>query len=190
MKLAKFLVATAAILASSSAYAQGAKDNQGTQAPQGARAEVKLGLGLSAMQNLGWANHQSGLVYGGEVGFDLAVAKRVSLGVDAEATGSTFEQSNYFPALKPGRDLYAGLRASYAVNDKVNLYGKIGYVNGMLRQNMGIYDASQTVDGIRLGIGAQYKLSRKLYSSVEYRYSNYQQGVSSNQLMTGIGVRF
>jgi outer membrane immunogenic protein len=184
MKIAKFLVAAAAILASSSAFAQD------TQAPQGARAEVKLGLGLSAMQNLGWANHQSGLVYGGEVGFDLAVAKKVSLGVDAEATGSTFEQSNYFPALKPGRDLYAGLRATYALNDNVNLYGKIGYVNGMLRQNMGIYDASRTVDGIRLGIGAQYKLTSKLYSSVEYRYSNYQQNVSSNQLMTGIGVRF
>jgi outer membrane immunogenic protein len=46
------------------------------------------------------------------------------------------------------------------------------------------------VDGVRVGVGAQYQFSKTIYGSVEYRYSNYQDNLSRNQVLTGIGYRF
>jgi outer membrane immunogenic protein len=45
-------------------------------------------------------------------------------------------------------------------------------------------------DGLRLGAGIEFALGRGAYAKTEYRYSNYEGGVTRNQVITGLGFRF
>ena len=46
------------------------------------------------------------------------------------------------------------------------------------------------LDGIRVGGGVERALGGKSYVKTEYRYSNYQNGVSRHQVLAGVGIRF
>jgi opacity protein-like surface antigen len=50
--------------------------------------------------------------------------------------------------------------------------------------------AHETLDGLRLEIGVRVNVGRKLYAKAEYRYTNYEQGVSRDQGFAGIGLKF
>jgi len=39
-------------------------------------------------------------------------------------------------------------------------------------------------------VGGEYGLTRNTFLKAEYRYSNYEQGFSRNQVVGGFGVRF
>ena len=43
---------------------------------------------------------------------------------------------------------------------------------------------------MRVGAGIQYAIGRNAFVNAEYRYSNYEDGVSRNQVLGGFGVRF
>jgi outer membrane immunogenic protein len=78
-----------------------------------------------------------GLLYGGEIGYDVPVGTNLVVGVDGEATGSTARGANTFVntfnlgRVSAGRDFYVGGKIGYAVSPKAMLYVKGGYTNAL-----------------------------------------------------------
>ena len=172
--------ASAAVLAATPAVAQSA-------APAGPRVEAVIGY--DKVKALG--ENDGGVLYGLGVGYDFAVAPSVSLGVDGEITDSTQEVGDEDVAeVKSGRDLYAGARANFAVSPTANLYVKGGYTNARFKATDGVDSFSEIVDGYRIGAGGQIAVSGKAYVGGEYRYSNYEHGLSRHQVALTVGSRF
>ncbi len=95
-----------------------------------------------------------------------------------------------FAEVKAGRDLYAGGRATFAVSPTANLYLKGGYTNARFKATDGEDRFAENVDGFRIGAGGQLTLAGKAYVGAEYRYSNYEAGLSRNQVALTVGTRF
>ncbi len=127
-----------------------------------------------------------GFLYGGTLGYDIQ-AGNVVYGAEVEATESTGKISNTFGRIEAGRDLYAGGRLGVVVGDSALLYAKAGYTNARVSYP-GI--GGDNADGVRVGAGVEYKLSDKMFARGEYRYSNYEAGVSRNQGLVSLGVKF
>ena len=179
----KILLATAAataFLAATPALAQNA-------APIGPRVEAVVGY--DKVKALG--EDDGGALFGIGAGYDFAVAPSVSLGLDVEATESTMREGDEDVAeVKAGRDLYAGIRASLAVAPNANLYVKGGYTNARLKATIENDSFSENFDGYRLGAGGQLGIGGKAYVGGEYRYSNYEDGLSRHQVAMTVGTRF
>ena len=127
-----------------------------------------------------------GLLYGGGVGYDLAVGSLL-VGVEGEATGSTARsgRNDYtstfgFGRVRQGRDLYVGGRVGILASPTVMVYAKGGYTNSRLRVLAGdtntTTDTSFNLDGYRIGAGVEHAIGPNSYAKVEYRYSNYSRG--------------
>ena len=179
----KILLATAAttaFLAATPALAQNV-------APVGPRVEAIVGY--DKVKALG--EKDGGALFGIGAGYDFAVAPSVSLGADLEATGSTMKEGDEATAeVKAGRDLYAGVRANLAVAPNANLYVKGGYTNARLKATIAGDSFSENFDGYRLGAGGQLGIGGKAYVGSEYRYSNYEDGLSRHQVAMTVGTRF
>lgn len=161
-------------------------------APAGPRAEVIVGWDHAN----GDGFDDDGIVYGLGIGYDLPVSSRSSLGVDAEISDSSAKRTvalggGIDATYKAKRDLYVGARYSYAVADDLSLFATAGYTNQRLHAETSLGQSdSANLDGVRLGLGAQYDLSDNLYWTSSYRYSNYEAGFDRHQVVTGIGYRF
>lgn len=140
---------------------------------------------------------EDGIAYGVGAGYDFALSPTAAIGIDLEYTDSSanfaYDVPPEFAEVSAGRDLYVGARATFAVSNSFNIYAKAGYTNG--RVNVFYDDGVDTFsdggngDGVRGGIGAQLVFGQ-LYGFAEYRYSNYEAGLSRNQGMLGLGARF
>lgn len=160
-------------------------------APAGPRVEVLAGYDkVSADLGGGVSMSRDGFNYGLNLGYDLAVSQSLSAGIDAEIADSTAKLTVGTTTVKAARDLYIGGRLSVAVTPAVNVYGKVGYTNARLTAEDATTKDGENFDGVRFGIGAQANLSSNVYGLVEYRYSNYEQGGSRNQVLAGVGARF
>lgn len=164
----------------------------------GPRAELLVGYDHRSFGFDDGSVNGSGLAYGGAIGYDLPVTSRVALGVDAEIDGATSKVKYDDPVAsirwKFGRDLYAGGRVTVQASENINLFAKVGYTNARVTTLItqgNIFDSlTENYNGVRVGAGAQVKLSGALYSSLEYRYSNYEANLSRHQVLAGIGYRF
>lgn len=110
--------------------------------------------------------------YGLNAGYDFALTDRVRLGV--EATSNDLFQDN--------REYGAGGRLGFVVTPDLMLYGKVGYVN---RE---VY--STKLDGITYGGGAELALNNNLYLKGEYRRSDFENEVTGDTGLLGLGIRF
>jgi outer membrane immunogenic protein len=174
--------ASAAVLGATPAFAQ-----EAPVAPTGPRVEAVVGY--DRVKALG--EKDGGILYGIGAGYDFAVGSGVSLGADIEATDSTQKEGDPDIAqVKAGRDLYAGGRVTFAVSPSANLYVKGGYTNARFKATDGEVTDSANFDGFRIGAGGQLAVSGKAYVGAEYRYSNYEQGLSRNQVALTVGTRF
>lgn len=153
--------------------------------------------------DLGADAHDTGLLYGGVIGYDINVNGAV-FGIEGEYADSTTKESNsdVFVAgdrvsARTGRDLYAGIRIGGEVAENVMLYAKGGYTNARAK---GSYDngttvstASGNLEGYRLGAGVETNLMGFL-ARLEYRYSSYQRVFDvkpeRHQTALVIGYRF
>lgn len=174
----KYYVLAAALAAGFAAPAM-AQDNA---AFTGFHVEAIVGydnVDLSGVKN------PDGVLYGIGAGYDVAVGG-VVLGIEADATDSTSKFKLAGPDVETDRDLYIGGRLGTVVGSGL-LYVKAGYTNARLEQN-GFGGANG--DGVRAGLGYEYALSGKSFVKVEYRYSNYEAGLSRNQAVGAFGVRF
>lgn len=152
---------------------------------------------------------RDGVTYGGNIGYDIQRGSTV-FGVEGEVTGSSISDrtSNVLTAgdrlrVKAGRDLYVGGRLGFVAGPRTLIYAKAGYTNAQFITDYTSPNSTPALDlrtrdnydGWRLGAGAEFKLTDKVFAKAEYRYSNYgsqTNGVDPerHQIITGIGVRF
>lgn len=160
-------------------------------AVQGARIELLAGLDDDIFDH--------GALYGGRIGYDFKIARRFSLGVDAEVTDMTTGQSvNFFSGpitINDGPDLYAGGRATFALSRRIRIHAAGGYTHArhgsfFLASNGTVGGQEVYHDGFRLGAGGQLSLGRKAFIGAEYRYSEYEGFVKRDQYVATIGFRF
>jgi outer membrane immunogenic protein len=166
---------------------------------RGFRAEAQLGGDRFQSQG----THDDKLGYGGAVGWDGLIGNRIVVGpefsywrgrgenVTPGAAGGTVAQKSF-------QELGAAIRAGYLVTPKVLVYGLGGYVNSEQRLAYSgaagtgagaFYDHFHT-SGYQLGAGAEYSLTKNLYTGVGYRYSNYDDHTTQQRLYGSVGVRF
>jgi outer membrane immunogenic protein len=165
----------------------------------------QLGQGTYASKNPLGNQKTNGFAYGGNIGYDVPVSPRVSLGVDAGVGGTTSGMEAYGGStlFKTGRDLYAGARVTLHTTSNLRVYAKVGYANTRFTSNIGYYpdaahgghvvrdaDYIRNNDGVRAGVGVQYTLVGPVYALAEYRYTRYSEQISRNQVVTGVGLRF
>ncbi|MGF7150624.1 outer membrane immunogenic protein [Sphingomonas zeicaulis] len=148
-------------------------------------------------------DHEDGVVYGAVVGYDWQMGGAV-VGAELEATDSSADVcardvSRIGDRLCVGakRDLYVGARVGTAVTPSTLLYAKAGYTNARFGYDYDDggngdldYGNGTNLDGVRVGAGVEQKLGPNTFVKGEYRYSNYEAGVSKNQVLAGFGVRF
>jgi outer membrane immunogenic protein len=140
----------------------------------------------------GQERHDNGALYGANAGYDLQRGNAV-FGIEGEVSDSTQKKRLGAVTEKASRDLYVGGRAGYVVGGNNLLYVKAGYTNARFKVDgtaTGVTLADGNLDGVRVGAGIEHQLSNRAFVKTEYRYSNYEQGVSRNQLLAGIGLRF
>lgn len=137
-------------------------------------------------------SHDDGVLYGVGAGYDLQRGSTV-FGLEGEASDSTQKQSVAGITERARRDLYVGGRVGKVIGGNNLLYAKAGYTNARFSVSgtgTGNTLAAGNLDGVRVGAGIEHKLGDRAFVKTEYRYSNYQQGVSRNQVVAGVGFRF
>ncbi|AJR23802.1 MULTISPECIES: outer membrane protein [Sphingobium] len=133
--------------------------------------------------DLGADAHDTGLLYGGVIGYDINLRGAV-FGIEGEYADSDTKDSStdVFVAgdrvsARTGRDLYAGIRIGGQVAENVMLYAKGGYTNarakGSYQNGATIQTASGNLQGYRLGAGVETNVMGFL-ARLEYRYSSYE----------------
>lgn len=142
---------------------------------------------------------KDGVTYGGQAGFDVDTGS-VVIGAEGEYSLSTAEEcgptATTTVCLKAGRDLYAGARVGVPVGDNRDtlLYLKGGYTNARFETEAttgGVTTATSFDDeGYRVGAGVEHRFSENMSAKVEYRYSDYGDFNSRNQVIAGVGIRF
>jgi outer membrane immunogenic protein len=179
MKNVTIAAAIAACVLASPAMAQEKGDFSGVKATAIAGYD-NIDVGITGVDNV------EGFLYGGTLGYDIQ-SGNVVYGAELEATESTGKISTTGGRIEAGRDLYAGGRLGYVLGGSTLLYAKAGYTNARVSYP-GI--GGENGDGIRVGAGIEYKLSENMFARGEYRYSNYEQGVSRNQGLVSLGLKF
>lgn len=165
------IVAAAALAAATPALAQGP------------RAEVHTGWDRISAGGV----DEDGIAYGVALGYDMTVGTSLFVGVEGDADFANTKKCISGVCVKTGRDLSALLRVGADVGGTTKVYALGGYANGRLRAT-GLGGANG--DGVRVGAGVQTAIGSKLYGKAEYRYTNYEDGVSRNQVLVGLGVQF
>ena len=204
MRIALFTSAMAASTAlAAPAFAQDADADSSFTGP---RVEVITGWDRVDDASTPGTDAEDGVVYGGAVGYDFQLGGAV-LGFEGEATGATTRQratSVIVPGdsfrVKAGRDLYVGGRVGFVVGERALIYAKGGYTNAQVDtryiNGATTVDDKETLDGWRLGAGAEVNLTGNIYVKGEYRYSNYTQAnntqidLDRHQVVGGVGIRF
>lgn len=187
----------------------------------GPRVEARLGYDYVSL-NMAYqeedfraeaSDGESGVMYGGEIGYDAAFSKLI-VGVYAGLAGSNTEScAEVFGedegCLKSGKDITVGARLGTLVAPTTALYIKGGYSNGQIKAEYEDYEdiisdfsASEEIDGFHVGVGVEFAYQSGLYSKLEYVYSNYgeaelrtsdfsaQAGLDRHQVAVGVGVHF
>jgi outer membrane immunogenic protein len=140
----------------------------------------------------GGGGHDDGVLYGAGAGYDVQRGNTV-FGIEGEASDSTQKASDSGLTERAGRDLYVGGRVGAVVGGDNLLYAKAGYTNARFSisgTGTGAPLARGDLDGVRVGAGIEHRLGGSAYVKTEYRYSNYEKGVSRNQVVAGVGFRF
>ncbi|WP_157216662.1 outer membrane protein [Flavisphingomonas formosensis] len=189
-------IAFAALLVATAATPALAQD--GPNPFTGARVEGQIGW--DRIQADG--GHKDGVDYGVAAGYDFAAGRNMIVGGEVELSDSSTKQC-YGSAtaldprdcLRTGRDIYVGARVGTLVTPRTLLYAKAGYTNARAKftedDGSDRYTlARRDLDGVRVGIGTEYAVGPNSYVKAEYRYSNYESGVSRNQVVGGFGFRF
>lgn len=175
--MSKFLIAALAL--STAVVAAPAMAQDAPQAFSGARVEVLGGWDRDQLSGVG---HDDGVLYGVGAGYDFRRGNTV-FGVEGEATDSTQKITGLEHA---SRDLAIGGRVGVVVGGSNLLYAKAAYTNA----RYSVAGAGTNLDGVRVGAGIEHQLGSRAFVKAEYRYSNYEQGASRNQVLAGVGFRF
>ena len=196
------LVAAAAAIASPLVFAAADAQDVDGHSFTGPRIEatagwdqVKFDLSRYAMTG---SSKGSGFDWGLEAGYDARLGGNIIGGVE---TGVSFSNLNHGFSdgttsylMHARRDIEISARLGFLVGQNALVYGKAGYTNFQLGSDAttgGVTTVQHAnLDGLRLGAGVELGLSKAMYVKTEYRYSNYQDGVTKNEVLAGLGFRF
>jgi outer membrane immunogenic protein len=143
-----------------------------------------------------------GVVYGVGVGYDVAASPSIVAGLEAEFDLSDADlrtvNGTTTASVEAKRDISVAARLGAKVGENVLVYAKAGYSNARLK---GVITTGGTTgpttteisgngDGLRVGGGLEFALGGGAYAKAEYRYSDYEGGVTRHQALTGFGFRF
>jgi outer membrane immunogenic protein len=167
----------------------------------GARAEATIGfdqIRFDLATATDGREKQGDLGYGVAIGYDVAVAPKLIAGIDVGVnladTGYSYGDATDGGELRKRREITIAGRLGTPITANTLLYGKVGYANLQLRQDetvAGITTSGKSnLDGVLLGAGVEVKLLPNAYWKSEYRYTDYARGYVSNNITTGVGIRF
>jgi len=196
------LAAATCLVGANTAFAQ-ETEQAPAKAFAGSRVEATIGLDQSSDDALS-GGELTGLRAGGAAGYDVAIGKRVTIGVEGgigwviagsakigpfPSTGSTTYKTD------AARDIDVSARIGYALSPKTLIFAKAGWAD--LRYDTHGSDGRDygpsTANGLRVGAGIEQKLTKNVYAKAEYRLTrtdDYLGHDDRHQLLTGIGVRF
>jgi len=192
------------------AFAQtgSAADYLGEAAPHtGPRVEATVGWDRIVLHIDDESGGQSGVTYGGEIGYDVQVGGAVLgayAGVDGASTEECVVAGTERACIRADRNITAGVRAGVALGSRSLLYAKGGYSNGSIRASYTDSafpadndSASEDFDGFHVGAGLEVGFARNVYGKVEYNYTNYAVDdedfgidLDRHRVLAGIGIRF
>lgn len=166
----------------------------------GFRAGIQVGADRSAYDNedAGIDESFGGVAAGFSIGYDFGLGENVVMGLEATAeeanTDYDFKDGSDFVEIDAKRDLGLVGRLGVKASERALIYGLIGYSNARVRARGKVsgvsFNEPGNVDGVRVGAGVETVLGRKGYGKIEYRYSDYSDGLSRNQIVLGAGIRF
>ena len=169
----KFLLPAlaAAALAATPAAAQQRTNSNFT----GPRIEVNAGVEdvTNSRRNF------NDVTYGAAIGADGALGDRFTLGGEVSVSN---------PLDDTGRQFGAAARLGYALDRNVLAFGRVGYTNVDIDGLQNIEEAN--LEGLTLGGGVNFALTPNLYTSVEYRYTDFEHNIGSHGARVGVGLRF
>ncbi|MDG2535306.1 porin family protein [Sphingomonas sp. HITSZ_GF] len=195
MNKLRIALIAAAGLAATPALAQDASEFTGP------RAEATIGfdqIRFDLASATDGREKQADLGYGVAIGYDVAVAPKLIAGVDVGVnladTGYSYGDATDGGELRKRREITAAARLGTPITSNTLLYGKLGYANLQLREDLtsaGVTSSSRNnLDGVLLGAGVEVKLLPNAYWKSEYRYTDYARGIVTNNVTTGVGIRF
>lgn len=197
-----------AILLAGAAFAPGAAS---ARTGTGFRAELTTGYDIFTSHDdyMDIPDRLAGVRIGGAIGYDIALGKRLLLGVEGGLGFALGDDETKMLAkdrltLSTGRDLDLGIRLGTPVATRTILYAKAGYANSRLKLRYdfnlgGSYESQQaarTADGLRLGAGIEHGIAGSAYLKAEYRWTRYfgdygyQVHPTRSQILAGVGFRF
>lgn len=143
----------------------------------------------------------NGWMYGAEAGYDMRLSDSVILGVFGNYNWSTVEATAFDgfggTIIADAKNEWSAMgRLGFKVSPSTLLYFAGGYAKTKIDYNytpvasLVSFDSSQSYGGVRGAVGLEQGLGSNVYAKVEYRYTNYQDGLSRNQVVGGIGIRF
>lgn len=151
---------------------------------------------------------ESDLLYGVGAGYDFAVTPGVFVGVEVEYSESEAEVSDTDGGITAGfeadGDIYAGIRVGANVGNTVAVYAKGGYtsvsLNAFATDGVDVLEADESYGGFRIGAGVEAAIGGNFLVRAEYRYSDYGEIASFEELGTldfnrsqfvaGVGFKF
>lgn len=209
----KSLLLTALALAAFGASTAAAQDGAAPEQASpnrftGPRIEATIGYDQTGEREHG--NKIRGMRAGAALGYDLAIGKTLTLGVETGigqgvAGGERIRfglpnGQNFDFRMSAGHDIDVSARIGARLGGSTLVYGKAGWADAAYRYTSNLPGEDGTghgnVDnGLRLGLGIEQMLGKHLYAKAEYRYTHYYQdgddfGMNRHQLLSGLGVRF
>lgn len=154
-------------------------------------------------QNHGFTStvNDKGWLYGAEAGYDLRLSSSVILGVlgnynwsSVKATTSDGLGSTIVADAK--NDWSAMGRFGFKLTPSTLFYVAGGYARTKIDYNytpvasLVSFNTSESYGGARGAVGLEQGFGSNVYVKVEYRYTDYRNGFSRNQVVGGLGIRF
>lgn len=160
----------------------------------GPRAEARIGWETPTVSEDGDVfKIESDVSYGGEVGFDLAVGKKVVVGPYATYEFSNVNLCDGADCLREDGNLGVGGRLGVAVGKTALIYGKLGYARIKFSATAGGVTGSESDSGVQGALGLNLNFGKNAYGMLEVNYGDYGKfegiNLQRRHVVAGIGLR-
>ena len=146
----------------------------------------------------------SGATFGIITGYHFPIGGGAIIGIGTstmfsnnEKKFTSFDESDTIK-IKAERDIEIAAKLGAIIGDSALIYAKVGYANAKVSMNANfpiddkgdLTKHSETGDGLRLGVGTEIAISGPVNFVAEYRYTDYSNGFSRNQIVGGLVFAF
>lgn len=173
--LKTFFAAATAVAIVAPAYAQ----DDSSIAHDGLRLEVRAGIETPTVSDLDDSDDLyklgSAVAFGVEAGFDVAVSNTVVVGPYVNYDISTVKSCDGNDCGKAVDNIAAGLHVGVALNEKGQIYGKVGYSRLKLEfdvPSLNLPPVSDSGDGVGFALGYEHSFGKSFYGRIEGSYAD------------------